>query len=73
MTWHVGDDPQAYGLWPVAHTAGNRMSIMCLVKGQDLALRICDLLNRHGTEPCDVGDLAEALLDLEERNEKQGG
>lgn len=66
--WHVGDETQV-GLWPLVSTDGIRMHVVGLIKHHHEAIRIADLLNLHGLEQCDTNDLADALLDLEQRTE----
>lgn len=68
----VSDLPRN-GWWPVYEQHGMYLLTVCMGRSEQSAVRIAQLLNMHGMEPCDIGDLADALLDLEERNEKQGG
>ena len=66
MEWHVGDEAQM-GLWPLVTTDGIRMGIAGLIKTQAVAIRIADLLNRHGLEDCTLESMVAALDDLHER------
>lgn len=56
-----------YGAFNVMITDGIKATVIATCKGEKLAARVTDLLNRHGTEDCDTTALADALTDLEHR------
>lgn len=58
-----------YNAYNIMFTDGIKATVIATCKGEQLASRVTDLLNREGMTDCPTSELAETLLDIEERQQ----
>lgn len=58
-----------YNAYNIMFTDGIKATVIATCKGEQLASRVTDLLNRHGMDDCTLDVMADALEDIEQRTE----